>query len=59
VIAVALVHHSHLPLLDEPTLGLDVETTEDVKPLLREIASKKSRPFSRMHSYNWYIRTRK
>lgn len=39
-IAVALVHHPHLLLLDEPTLGLDVEATQTVKSLVREIAQE-------------------
>jgi ABC-2 type transport system ATP-binding protein len=37
-IAVALIHQPQLLLLDEPTLGLDVEATEEVKQLVREIA---------------------
>lgn len=37
-IAVALVHQPQLLLLDEPTLGLDVEATEEVKQLVRELA---------------------
>jgi len=39
-IAVALVHHPQLLLLDEPTLGLDVEAGETVKRLVREIAQQ-------------------
>ncbi|MBX2865814.1 MAG: ABC transporter ATP-binding protein [Leptolyngbyaceae cyanobacterium MAG.088] len=38
-IAVALVHQPMLLLLDEPTLGLDVEASETVKTLVREIAT--------------------
>ena len=37
-IAVALVHQPTLLLLDEPTLGLDVEASETVKALVRDIA---------------------
>jgi len=39
-IAVALIHQPQLLLLDEPTLGLDVEATLDVKRLVREIAAE-------------------
>ncbi|WP_416669005.1 ABC transporter ATP-binding protein [Egbenema bharatensis] len=39
-IAVALIHDPPLLLLDEPTLGLDVEATESVKRLVREIAAE-------------------
>ncbi|MCL4455760.1 MAG: ABC transporter ATP-binding protein [Deinococcus sp.] len=37
-IAVALIHKPKLLLLDEPTLGLDVEAAMDVRRLLKEIA---------------------
>lgn len=39
-IAVALIHNPQLLLLDEPTLGLDVEAGETVKALVRQIAAE-------------------
>lgn len=39
-IAVSLVHEPALLLLDEPTLGLDVEAAETVKQMVRELADE-------------------
>lgn len=39
-LAVALVHEPRVLLLDEPTLGLDVESAEELKRLIREIADE-------------------
>lgn len=39
-IAVSLIHNPQLLLLDEPTLGLDVEASETVKQLVRQISSE-------------------
>jgi ABC-2 type transport system ATP-binding protein len=39
-IAVALIHQPKLLLLDEPTLGLDVEATQYVKGLVKTIAAE-------------------
>lgn len=42
-IAVALLAKTEIILLDEPTLGLDVEISYEVRKLIREIAEKENR----------------
>lgn len=42
-IAVALLAETEIILLDEPTLGLDVEISYEVRKLIREIAEKENR----------------
>lgn len=42
-IAVAMLANSEVILLDEPTLGLDVETSYEVRELLKEIVKKHNR----------------
>lgn len=39
-IAVSVLHEPRLLLLDEPTLGLDVRSSEEVKRLIRELAGE-------------------
>lgn len=39
-IAVAMLAQTELMLLDKPTLGLDVETSYEVRELLKEIAAQ-------------------
>jgi len=42
-IACALVRNTAVLLLDEPTLGLDVETSYDVRGLIRELAEREGK----------------
>ncbi len=42
-IACALVRNTNVLLLDEPTLGLDVETSYEVRGLIRELAEREGR----------------
>lgn len=42
-IACALVRNTDVILLDEPTLGLDVETSYEVRALIRELAEREGR----------------
>ncbi|MFO8033909.1 MAG: ABC transporter ATP-binding protein [Candidatus Bipolaricaulota bacterium] len=42
-IACALVRNTSVLLLDEPTLGLDVETSYEVRGLIRELAEREGR----------------
>jgi ABC-2 type transport system ATP-binding protein len=42
-IAVAMITGSELVLLDEPTLGLDVKTSYDIRELLKQIAAENGR----------------
>lgn len=39
-IATALVHEPRVLLLDEPTLGLDLDSTEDIKGIIRALAAE-------------------
>ncbi|EDX82364.1 ABC transporter, ATP-binding protein [Synechococcus sp. PCC 7335] len=38
--AVALIHHPSVLLLDEPTLALDIEATQNIKKIIRQVAQK-------------------
>lgn len=42
-IAIAMVSQSELILLDEPTLGLDVKASYDIRKMLRKIAKKENK----------------